>query len=63
MKHLLFAVAVLAVGYVLWHIADPTERREGVRFLTRHGLRLGALLLLLLVIVALAYHLPSTNIL
>jgi hypothetical protein len=63
MKHLLLLVVLLVAGYGTWHIISPLERRHGLRLITRHGLRLGALVLLLLALVALAYHLPSTNIL
>lgn len=63
MKHLLLVVVVLVVIYSLWSAADPTERRRGARLITRHGLRLGALLVVVLALLALAYYIPSTNIL
>ncbi len=63
MKHLLLIVVALAVIYGLWNMANPIERRQGARLITRHGLRLGALLAVALALLALAYYIPSTNIL
>jgi uncharacterized membrane protein YdjX (TVP38/TMEM64 family) len=62
-KHLLLLIVLLAAGYGVWQLLDPQERNQAARLITRHGLRLGALVLVVLVLVALAYHLPSTNIL
>lgn len=63
MKHLLLVIVLLVGYYAAWQITNPLERRRGLRLITRHGLRLGALLLIALALVALAYFLPSTNIL
>lgn len=63
MKHLLLVIVALVVIYAGWQLSNPLERRRGLRLITRHGLRLGALLLAALALVALAYFLPSTNIL
>lgn len=63
MRHLLLLIVLLAAGYGVWQFLDPKERGQAARLITRHGLRLGALVLVLLALVALAYYLPSTNIL
>lgn len=63
MKHLLLLIALLAAGYGVWQFLDPAERAQAARLVTRHGLRLGALVLVLLALAALAYYLPSTNVL
>ena len=63
MKHLLLILALLVVGYVFWTMADTFERKTASRFITRHGLRLGAIVLLVLLFVVAAAKLPSTQLL
>jgi hypothetical protein len=62
-KHLLLLLVVVAVGYGAWNLASPIERRHGLRLITRHGIRLGSLVLLALALLAAAYYLPATGIL
>jgi hypothetical protein len=62
-KHLILIVLVVTVVYVLWNLASPIERREGVRLMTRHALRLGSVLAAVLALLVLAYFVPSINIL
>lgn len=59
MRHFVVLLAVVAVAYLAWHLASPLSRRDGVRFLARHGLRLAVVAAVLLGLLALAYHLPS----
>lgn len=63
MKHLLFVVIGVVVSYGLWQVISPIERRHASRVIARHGLRLGALLMVALLLLALAYYIPSSNIL
>jgi uncharacterized membrane protein YdjX (TVP38/TMEM64 family) len=62
-KHLLLLIVLLVLGYGAWQFFDHKERSQAARLVTRHGLRLGALVLVLLALVASAYYLPSTNLL
>lgn len=60
MKHLLLLLFLVIVGYAAWSAADKKVRKVVVSDLTYHGLRLGALILLLLLVVAAAMNLPSS---
>lgn len=63
MKHLLLIIVVLVVGYVAWSVSDKYARRSASKFITRHGLRLGFMLAVALIMVLAAANLPSTQIL
>lgn len=63
MKHLLLVLALLLVGYGAWHFFPKAERDEGVRLISRHGIRLGALVAAVLALLAVAYYASSTRIL
>jgi hypothetical protein len=58
-KHLILLVLALIAGYALWNWARPIERREGVRVLAQHAVRLGVLLALAVLLLVLAYYLPA----
>lgn len=62
MKHLLLLLAVLVVGYVFWTISDKKERVFASRLITKHVLRLGAMVLVLFALVYAAANLSSTQI-
>jgi hypothetical protein len=62
-KHLLLLLVLLCVGYGAWNFIPKPERDEGVRLISRHGIRLGALALLIAALLALAYYATSTRIL
>lgn len=63
MKHLLLLLVLLCVGYGAWHFIPKPERDDGIRLVSRHGIRLGALALLIVALLALAYYATSTRIL
>lgn len=63
MKHLVVLLVLLFAGYGAWQATAPLTRRHELRLIARHGLRLGAVVLILLALLALAYHLPSAKIL
>lgn len=63
MKHLLLILVLLVAGYGAWHFFPKAEREEGVRLISRHGIRLGALVAVALALVAVAYYATSTRIL
>jgi hypothetical protein len=63
MKHLLPLLFLLCVSYGVWHFIPKAERDEGVRLVSRHGIRLGALAILIVALLALAYYATSTQIL
>ncbi len=62
MKHLLLALLVAVVGYAFWVLSDKRERAVAVRHITRHSLRLGAIVLLLVLLLLAATQIPSTSI-
>lgn len=61
MKHLLLLIVIIVGGYVAWNIADQKVRDSTLTEITRHGLRLGALAILLLLLVAAAVYFPASN--
>lgn len=62
MKHLLLALFVAVVGYAFWVLSDRRERMVAMRHITRHALRLGAIVLILVLLLLAATQLPSTSI-
>lgn len=63
MKHLLVILFLVVAGYASWVASDPDERQKAVRLVTHHGLRLGALILIALLLLASAVYLPASSIL
>lgn len=63
MKHFLLLLIASIVLYGAWQLADPTERRQLLAPLTRHGLRLAAIALLIAMLLWAAVHLPSSPLL
>jgi hypothetical protein len=62
MKHLLLILVVVVAGYAAWVLADKRERSVAVRHITKHGFRLGFIVLVLLILLFAATQLPSTSI-
>lgn len=62
MRHMLLALVVVIVGYAFWVLSDKRERTVAVRRVTRHFLRLGAIVLILVVLLLAATQIPSTSI-
>lgn len=62
MKHLLLILVVVVAGYAAWVLADKRERSIAVRHITKHGFRLGFIVLVLLILLFAATQLPSTSI-
>lgn len=63
MKHLLVLLVLLLLGYCVWQASDRPERKSAMKAITYHGFRIGALVLVLLLLVAAAVYLPSSSIL
>lgn len=63
MKHLFLLLVLIVVGYAAWTMSDKYARRAAMQGITRHGLRLGALILVALLLVAAATKLTSTPLL
>lgn len=63
MRHVFLILCVAIAGYAAWQMADKPERKLARRLITRHGLRLLALLLIVFLLVAAAVNFPSTAIL
>lgn len=62
MKHFLLILIAIVAGYALWHVSDRVERTFALRQITRHGLRLLAILVVLTCLLLAATQLSSTPI-
>lgn len=62
MKHFLLLLISVVAGYAFWSFADKKERLQASKLITRHTLRLGAFILLLLFLLLAATQLVSTKI-
>lgn len=63
MKHLFLILVWVVAGYAAWTLSDKYARRAAVQQITRHGLRLGAMVIVVLLFVVAAVHLQATKIL
>lgn len=63
MKHALVLIITVVLVYAGWMLADKPARRAATRQVTRHGLRLLALIVGVLLLLAGAYHLTASPIL
>lgn len=63
MRFALLLIVVAVLVYVIWQVAPTAERRSAMRLVTKHGLRLGAIVLGILLLLMLSVYLPSTNLL
>jgi hypothetical protein len=62
MKHFFLILVLIIAGYGLWQVADRTERSLVLKQITRHGIRLLAVLLVLVALLLLATQFTSTSI-
>jgi hypothetical protein len=62
MKHLLLVLVIVIAGYAAWSLADKRERMVAMRHITRHGFRLGFIVLILVLLLLAATQIPSTSI-
>ena len=60
MKHFFLIIVLALVGYVAYEMASPIERRHASRLITRHGLRIAAILLVIFGLLAAAFYLPTS---
>lgn len=63
MKHLLFILVFVVLGYALWTMSDKEARTSASKFVTTHLIRLGFLIVVVLLLVVAAANLPSTHLL
>ena len=61
MKHAFLLIVVCIAGYIAWQFMDKSERKRASVLFTKHGIRLGLLLLVIALLLALAVQLPATN--
>lgn len=61
MKHAVFLFLLLVILYALWSVAKKPERSKAVQFVTKHGLRIGLILIALFIGLALAVQTRSIN--
>lgn len=59
MKHASLLIVLAVAGYLMYQLANPKERKLGIRLLTRHGLRLLVLLIVVFLLLAAAVQHPS----
>jgi hypothetical protein len=62
MKHFFLILILIIAGYGLWQLADHTERSLALKQITRHGIRLLAVLLVLVALLLGATQFTSTSI-
>lgn len=62
MRLALLMICAAVVIYAAWQVMNPVERRHAARHITRHGMRLGAIVLTILLLLFAAAHLPSSSI-
>lgn len=63
MKHLLIILGLVVVGYGAWQLVPAVRRDNAVKRISRHGLRLGALVAVVLALVVVAWYTNSIRIL
>jgi hypothetical protein len=61
MKHALLLIFLAVSTYTLWQVSDRTERNKALKQITKHGLFIGAIVTLILVVLDLAVYFPSTS--
>lgn len=62
MKHLLALIFLVTCLYIVWNTSSKKTRRLVVRFITKHGIRLGLLIAILFLMVGAAVYFPSSSI-
>lgn len=63
MRHLLLLACLVVAVYAVWQVVPKAERDDGLKLIAHHGIRIGALVALLVALVALAYYATSTRLL
>lgn len=63
MKHLFLILVLLVSGYGVWQFAPRKERDKFAKVASHHGFRLGALIAIVLLLVAAAVYFPATALL
>jgi len=61
-KHFFLILILIIAGYGLWHVADRSERSIVLKQVTRHGIRILAILSVLVALLLLATQFTSTSI-
>lgn len=62
MKHFLLIMTLIVAGYALWHVVDRKERTVALKQITRHGIRIVAILVVLICMLLVSTQLTSTSI-
>jgi len=60
-KHLLLLMVFVLTLYVAWHFSDEESRKEATKAIGRHFWRIGAMILLILLLIWTAAQLPATQ--
>jgi hypothetical protein len=62
MRAALLLICLAVFSYIAWSMADPHQRRSASRFATKHGLRLGGIVLVILLLLYAATQFSATPI-
>lgn len=60
MRGLFLLIFLVVLGYGIWQFVPAAERRKATKVIAHHGLRLGALICVVIVLALAAYYLPSS---
>ena len=61
MKALMLLLVIAVIGYAAWAIMPKKQRNDAAKAIAMHGLRLGAVLLVVLALALAAYYLPVST--
>jgi len=61
MKHALILLIILISAYIAFNITPSEERNSALRVITKHALFIGAIILLVLVVLAFASYFPASS--
>lgn len=61
MKHLFILVVLTCLVYAAVQIMPRRERKSALRAITKHGLQLGAIVIVLVLLAVAAYYLPAST--
>lgn len=62
MKHFVLVLVTAVVGYAAWALSDERTRTVALLHIGKHGVRLGAIALILVLLLLAATQIPSTPI-
>ena len=61
MKHALLLLVVLLSAYIAFNTTPSKERNSALKVITKHALFVGAIILLVLIVLAFATYFPASS--